>query len=43
MRLKKIEQLEDKNKKYQLVKNIRKAKNPVFMLLERENPKINKK
>ena len=43
MRLKELEKIEDKNKKYQLEKKFRKERAIVFMRLERENQKINEK
>ena len=43
MRLKELEKIEDKNKKYLLEKKFRKERALVFMRLERENQKINEK
>ena len=43
MRLKELEKIEDKNKKYQLEKKFRKERALVYMRLERENQKINEK
>ena len=43
MRLKELEKIEDKNKRYQLEKKFRKERALVFMRLERENQKINEK
>ena len=43
MRLKELEKIEDKNKKYKLEKKFRKERALVYMRLERENQKINEK
>ena len=43
MRLKELEKIEDKNKRYLLEKKFRKERALVFMRLERENQKINEK
>lgn len=43
MRLKELEKIEDKNKKYQLEKKFRKERALVYMRLERENQKMNEK
>ena len=43
MRIKELERIEDKNKKYQLEKKFRKDRALAYMRLERENQKINDK
>ena len=43
LRLKELNKIEDKNKKYQLEKKFRKERAIVFMRLERENQRINDK
>ena len=43
MRLKELEKIEDKNKRYKLEKKFRKERALVFMRLERENQKLNDK
>ena len=43
MRLKELEKIEDKNKRYQLEKKFRKERALVYMRLERENQKMNEK